>query len=519
MWWGVSDVSSPERSTSLTSSDGRRRTSLYALLVALAAAASFTWMFLTPLGSVPDESSHVQYAAAVVRGQIGSGEFGRTVTIPRDVVSGTYRATCTAFAPLATTRCQVPIQPDSTPVSMEPGSAGYPPLYFAIVGLPTLAGFNETSWYLMRALSVGLGIGLLAAFIPASRRHPTAWPIVGAVLGLTPMATYMLASVNPNGVEIFAGLAASIGITFLMLAARARDGASFVQAATPTALALSYLILARPKSYLLAAGLVTVGLLVLPRGTWSIVRANARAVALRVSAPALALVAALSFEVLTRHAAEAATVPVSIGLALRSAAAQIDYWVIEMVGIFGWRDFRPPVGLAFFWLAGIGAITVIALAAARWRQRIGLVVFVVGGTVIAPTFVLLTLFRDGVGYQGRYQMPLTVGIPIVAAGILAAEYVAPGALGRRLAGWLVWGSAIVYALIWGGSVLRYAVGLPVPGPAQFAEIWAWWLNPAGTVLLVISLVGYLALVAVLSRLMGTSAAWSDEVLHDRATMN
>ena len=487
---------------------GARPLTTYSLVVLLTAAASIAWVFLTPLGSVPDEPSHVQYAAAVVRGQTGTSSDG-VVTIPNGIITGTYRASCTGFAPLATTRCQSTIAPDSTPMPVPNPSAGYPPLYFVIVGLPTLTGFDATTWYVMRLLSVTIGIGLLAAFIPVSRRYPPGWLVTGMLLAVTPMATYMLGSVNPNGAEIIAGLATTVGIGLLMVASRAGDPVGFVRTATPTALALSYLILARPRSYLLAAGLAAVALILMPRGTASLVAGSRRALAARVAVPAAALVAAVTFDTLSRRPSGNDQLPLNMGVVLRTAASLIDDWVIEMVGIFGWRDFRPPIGLAFAWLAGIAAIAVMAMAAAHWRGRVGLAVLVIGGTVIAPVFVLLTVFRDGAGYQGRYQMPLTVGIPVLAAAILATSDVRPRDLGSRVAGWAPWGAAVIYLLVWGGSVLRYSVGLPIPSLGQVSQVWTWWLNPWGTALVVASASAFAACTALVSIRIRALSAWSD----------
>ncbi len=502
-------MSAGDRAKRAIDADGLREPRLpgaYALVVLLAAAASVVWVFLTPLGSVPDEPSHAQYAAAVVRGQTGTSSDG-VVTIPGGVATGTYLASCTAFAPIATTRCQSTIVADTAPVTVAIPSAGYPPLYFAIVGIPTLAGFDETTWYLMRLLSVAIGIGLLAAFIPVSRRWPTGWLATGVLLAVTPMASYLVASVNPNGAEIFAGLATSVGIGLLMVASRSGDSEGFVRAATPTMLALSYLILARPRSYLLAAGLVTVAMIVMPRGTASMVKASGRRLAVRAALPALALVLAILFENLTRRSLSGDQPVINLGVILRTAASLLDDWVIEMVGIFGWRDFRPPTGIAVAWLAGILALAVMALAAGRWRDRVGLAALIVGGTAVAPVAVLLLLFRDGAGYQGRYQMPLTVGITVLAAATLAAANVQPGSLGRRLAAWAPWGAALLYALVWGGSVLRYGLGLPVPSLGQLPQAWDWWLNPFGSALLLGALASYAWLSALLSGRLRARDAW------------
>jgi hypothetical protein len=97
----------------------------------------------------------------------------------------------------------------------------------------------------------------------------------------------------------------------------------------------------------------------------------------------------------------------------------------------------------------------------------------------------------------------------VASGILAALALVPGPLGRRVAAWVPWATAVLYVLIWGGSILRYALGLPLPGLGQFREIWTWWLNPLGTAAALIAFGAYAVSVFGLSRRLGRTEAWRE----------
>jgi len=112
-------------------------------------------------------------------------------------------------------------------------------------------------------------------------------------------------------------------------------------------------------------------------------------------------------------------------------------------------------------------------------------------------------------------MPLTVGVSVLAAAIMAAAGVLPATLGRRVAGLGPWCAAVLYLLVWGGSVVRYAVGLPVPSPSQIHQIWTWWLNPWGTVLVGAACAAYLVGTHALSRQLRTPSTWmADEPRND-----
>ncbi|MBC7372808.1 MAG: hypothetical protein H7323_02305, partial [Frankiales bacterium] len=143
---------------------------------------------------------------------------------------------------------------------------------------------------------------------------------------------------------------------------------------------------------------------------------------------------------------------------------------------------------------------------------LGLSALLVGAVLLAPFFVFVTLFRDGVGYQGRYAMALTQAVPVLAGAILARR-----ALPVAVANWwrfvpgLVLGLGLI-ALT--GSALRYAVGLPLPSSPVAVLRAVAWVPPAWPlVIALLALAGWLT--ALLSRELG--AERSDRI-RPRASM-
>ena len=81
------------------------------------------------------------------------------------------------------------------------------PMYYAIVGLPSLIVTSTTGMYLMRTVSSLLGalflaLAIMSVFCWSSRRLLQ----IGVLLAATPTAAYYASSVNPNGLEIMAAI-------------------------------------------------------------------------------------------------------------------------------------------------------------------------------------------------------------------------------------------------------------------------------------------------------------------------
>ncbi|MCW2778077.1 MAG: hypothetical protein JWN17_1802 [Frankiales bacterium] len=443
------------------------------LLVALLAAC---WALVSPLGNVPDEPAHVLYAAAVVRGDVGHGPLGTTVDVPSGVVQSS-QATCPAFRAGIPADCIADLTGGRQRVAVETSAARYPPLFYALVGWPTWFGFGETTWYVMRLLSVALGLGLLLAASRAWDPQP-AVVAAGVLVAASPMAVYLLGSVNPNGAEITAGIATTLG--FCGLWDRLRRGAVPLQAAlVGVVVPGGYLALARPGTALLLVALSGVLLLAgLPplRPLWQ----EHRRVAVAAGG---GLGAALVVGVLTGRALARPPDPsVVLGSSLRGAVAtvleQADVRLFETVGFFGWRDHAPPLALRLAWLGMVLVLVLLALLVGSRRQQLALGLLALGGVVLAPFALVLTIFTDGTGYQGRYAMALTQALPVLAAWVVADRTVLTGATARRALSLVPVATVVLGLLMLLGSLLRYAVGLPLPLDPRTVLESVVWLPPA-----------------------------------------
>lgn len=469
--------------------------------LALVAALAAAWSLLSPLGSVPDEPAHVIYAAAVVRGQLGDAT-GR-VTVPT-AVAAAAATTCPAFRPEVTADCVQPVSGGAAPVRSRTSAGRYPPLFYALVGWPTLFGFGDAVWYLMRLLSVASGTVLLVVASRAWRAPPPA--LAGAlVLAATPMATFLLGSVNPNGLEVVAGVAVALAGTGCLERLRAGLPAD----AWPLALCGSVLALARPGSYVLLSGLLLVLFVLDARTWWGAARSRDRS----LFAPLALLVAAVT--VAAAYGAAVRGDGVASGatrLGLRGAAALTlgtwDDYLWETVGVFGWRDHRVPILISFLWLGAVTAVAVSAWLVARPVERLAVLALAVGGLLVTPCYLFYAVFTDGTGYQGRYVMALTQAVPVLAGAVLLRHRVPDPRLLPRAAVWL---ALTLQLLALGGSYLRYAVGLPLerrPLSVLRSVVWV----PGSWPLVLLALLVAAASAAVLVRTPADSRTRESRVL-------
>jgi hypothetical protein len=129
----------------------------------------------------------------------------------------------------------------------------------------------------------------------------------------------------------------------------------------------------------------------------------------------------------------------------------------ELIGVFGWRDTAPPTAVWLFWTAVIAGIVALALLFASRR-----IVLAMLATAALTWFLPIILEARSAGaggyfWQGRYTMPLAVGVVILAAfGISRHPW--SRAVVTRIA-WVVGialGASQVLAFI--QSLHRYTVG-------------------------------------------------------------
>ncbi len=379
----------------------------------------------------PDEPSHVVKAAAVARGQ-WSGVLGpeptdrsrpgaaTTVVLPSDYAAVVSLPNCLAFHPETSADCQQDVAPAHGTAPVETFAGQYPPLYYLLVGWPSLFLGAEASIYAMRLVSALLTAVLVTwgAFrLVREGRRLALW---GVLVAVTPMTLFLGGTVNPQGLEVAAGFSFFAACLALATSARGPSTAAMVQAAVSGAL----LVNVRTSSPLWAVAIVAAALLVARPGRWrEVVRhAAARWVAVVAAVAGAAAVAWVAF-----HGA----IVTGGGLypeyasPLRTIVAVVEQWsayLINMVGDFGWLDTPSPAATLLAWAVAGGALLLLSLALpGRRRGRTGLALLVLA-VAAAPVVLQVPTASDvGLIWQGRYALPLAVGVPLVSAQLLGTD--------------------------------------------------------------------------------------------------
>ena len=87
----------------------------------------------------------------------------------------------------------------------------------------------------------------------------------------------------------------------------------------------------------------------------------------------------------------------------------------QMIGVFGWLDTRPPLVVLLVWTMAVGALVVLGVTLGRRRVALA-IVLCAGLAVLVSTLVEASQLNDyGILFQGRYILPLAMGVVMLAA--------------------------------------------------------------------------------------------------------
>lgn len=463
-------------------SEPTRRTVIAVCVCVLVTFANFAvWSLATPLFASPDEPTQVIHAAAAARGQLvgatvdGPRSAYTGVTVPAVFASGANASTCFAFHADVSASCAQPLTASAQTVRVDTYVGRYPPLYYVVVGLPSLLFVSKAGIYLMRLMSsllnaLLISLALLAVIVWSSRKLL----LVGVTVAATPMAWFLGGMVNPSGFEICAAIALWTSGLVLVLEHPDRPPPGLVAI---VAVAVGLLSLARPISPLWVA--MTLAVLALLGGRRAVVGLYHSRTA-RWSIPPLVACAAFAlWWIEAEHALNLLPISpakrnVSDLEVLETVAGRTWPWTEQMIGVFGWLDTKSPVLTYAMWLGIVGVLVGLAVwRAGAWRG--GTLLGLLAAVVVVPIgLTYLEARRLGINGQGRYWLPLAVGIPLVAVALLERAPMSPrhrfwAALALSIGLWAASSAAFLEAL------RRYAVG--VTGPLDFLA--GRWRPPDG----------------------------------------
>jgi hypothetical protein len=456
----------------------------------LLAAAGLAWVLATPIFAAPDEPFHVIRAASAGRGELlGTPtpkgetpiEFGNAavdVTAP-GAYSNASEVACFAFRPNRTADCYEVADRERT-TTMITYVGHHPPAYYATIGFLTRwMDAGETQVYLMRGLGMLAIAALVAsAVVSLGRLLAPAWAGVGLAVTLSPMALFLASTVSPSGIEVGAAIAVWVSGAVLVVD-RSAVGTRVVDRLGIAALVL---VLTRALSPLWLA-VIAVALLLLVDREHLMAIVRDRRMHIWAGVFGLGVVIQAWWFLYADPFGHFVGTPVDMSAVelVRTSFGKTARVLSEMVGYFGWLDTKSPAFTLMTWGLAFGALVGLALAFASARF-VRAIVLVAVATLGLPVLIeSLGAGQAGFIWQGRYSMPLAVGLPLLA-GIAIGTVPVLRETGRRFL-WIVAGAlTLAQAAAFTQALRRYSVGAR-------GELWffadARWDPPVPSLLLVV----------------------------------
>lgn len=465
----------------------------------LLAALGSIWALATPISGSPDEPAHVVKAASVVRGQLLPSEMiavGGVVEVPA-AFDYEYSQGCFAFYPDTPASCAPPLEGDPTELVLSHSSASlYNPVYYLLVGWPSLLLPDVAGIYAMRIVSAVLTTFFLAAafWIVAGWRRARL-PALGILIALTPMAVYLTGTVNPNPLEFTGGLALFTGMLAITLHPDERRLGPRLALVVIAALLVSN---TRGISPLWVALLLVIPLILLTaRQLGGLLKRPGVIISILLIALGAVYSAwwTLSSNSLgTGPSNGPDVVPDNEGVGLspvQGFLGEIGFFYLrlrQMVGVLGWLDtwFNPLVYFISYAMMALLVVGVIVFV--RGRRLVFLAVLALAFFFVPPAVQSVYVTHGGFIWQGRYTLVLLMALLVAMAACIAASprYERWGR-GRGLvvaAAWLV-GAAWAFCGSWAflTTLRRMSAGYENDW-AQMFEPGA-WTPPLGIVPLVV----------------------------------
>ncbi len=372
----------------------------FALLVLVA-----TWAVGIPRFASPDEPAHVYKAYGTAHGELlGTPAPGfpnnlREFDGPDSL--GPPNLQCYNGLPDVPASCATEVAPQ-----LISSAARYPPWYYGLVGAPVAVSGQSDTVLAYRLVSAVLCVALLALAMYLAKRAVRADIVALQLAALTPMALFLVASVNPNAVEIagFVAVWACLArvATDLQLSRRLLIVASSLSAAV---------VLMRPISIVWMVGVVAVVLIATsPRRRRELL--TPKLVAWAVGPTAVALVASWAWALYARFEVKDQRVTSTLDLAgvVRQSVENWPLYFRQTIGVLGWLDTTLPWFAYTAWIAALVVVAVVHLRSASARGMFALVALVAVWLALPLIINGITNSRAGLSFQGRYSLPIFVGL-------------------------------------------------------------------------------------------------------------
>lgn len=387
------------------------------------------WAFYVPAMAAADEPAHMWKAVATVRGQVVNPEIlgTREVVIP-EMYRDAQDFMCNAFHPdVPESICDVSkVFTQETPEGVRQvvsPAALYNPLYYGIIGWPSLLPDNLVNIYLMRLISVTISALFFAAGFRALRQADMlALSMVAATAVVTPSAVFLCSVINPQALEISAAFALWCQLLLVIrkpapeLLGRRMWLLAFITVMFANSRGLSPFFLA----------LIVISCIALQpwRFTWRVIKDRRSWLPIMVAF--LGTVAASAWVLVTNGLEGGGGPDAAPELLFRrvfkGTLYSTDTYIQQIVGTFGWMDTVVPMWWVIMFSMAFVASMLLVWTVGSWRER---TVALGTGLVFCVLVPAVLHGREarviGWMWQGRYIFPVLIGLPVLVAFVLQAR--------------------------------------------------------------------------------------------------
>jgi hypothetical protein len=374
-----------------------------------------------------------------------------------------------------------------------------PPLYYALVAPPLMVTNSARGVLPVRALSALISAALIASAITLARASGASrFFIVGMFAALTPAVISITAVVNPSSLEISSALllwtaslllltdqrSKSVRLTRTLVIAAGVAGVLFVSSR-----ALSPLWLA------LIGGVVAIS------SSWSRLTAVARRADVRVAAGAIVAAGLLAFAWIRIQDPLASQTKLGLHLhgwdAISFAFGHLGFVYRSGINLFGW-DYEGPSAVLILWSIALGSLILFGIAVGSRKQRFAILLLTACSLVIPVLIEASQLDTLGPTWQGRYTLPLIMGVPLLCGLALDRVDRPVAEVLRPFTPWLLGTMAVAQFVAFYFTLRRYVVG--VKGPVWFPAADNWHPPVPAAVLVGLALVAVTLLYGWLARI-------------------
>jgi hypothetical protein len=386
------------------------------------------WALATPYSGGPDEVRQMIRAAGVAEGQVfakpvsspAMADTGAFQTVPSGLVRGGlpgYKNTyCYHADPTQSAACAaVPGGPgEHVQQRYLTGVGRYNPVYYLPVGWPLLAWPNWGGILFARLISAALCAAFLAsAWLSCREWSRSPLMVAGFLVAATPAYFSMAGVINPNSLEMAAGISLAAAVIPLLLDEDSPDVGKWLRRAAVAAIGIGQF---RSLGPLLIGGLI-VALLLPPvrsrlRYLWQRRPVRLWSVGVVVSC-VIGVAWTIAFKTYQVAHLSNGRYHASGGIIKVEITGRLLKFVTQMIDGFAYA-YNEPTLIFTTWAVALGVLLISAFAWGsspdRWRLT-----WLIGVAGFIPVAVDLTATNTyGWSFYGRYIFPLAVGIPLLA---------------------------------------------------------------------------------------------------------